>query len=231
MSTYLKSVDPYQHLITTSISHRDVAGMNDLKNMDFNQKHIYKNTSAIPGTIREYTQKYNKPYVIGEAGYEWDWSKNFNDFAEDMDGDFKRALWLGIFSPTPILPMSWWWEFFEDRGLMSYFKLVKEINDTMLESGKGKFDSFELKAIPDGVQAFGVRCGEKKFIYLYNSGSASESIQLTEIDTPKKNLKMSCFDGETGKYCEVKFVVVPDKSIKIVQMMLQPKGNLILICK
>ena len=27
--------------------------------------------------------------MIGEAGFEWDWSKNFNDFAEDMDGDFK----------------------------------------------------------------------------------------------------------------------------------------------
>jgi len=63
--------------------------MNDLKNMDLNQKHIYNNTSAIPGTIRDYTQKHNKPYVIGEAGYEWDWSKNFNDFAEDIDDDFK----------------------------------------------------------------------------------------------------------------------------------------------
>ena len=83
--------------------------------------------------------------MIGEAGYEWDWSKNFNDFAEDMDGDFKRALWLGMFSPTPVLPMSWWWEFFENRGMMSYFKPVSEMNRMMLEAGKGKFESFAVK--------------------------------------------------------------------------------------
>ena len=83
--------------------------------------------------------------MIGEAGYEWDWSKNFNDFADDMDGDFKRALWHGLFSPTPVLPMSWWWEFFENRGMMSYFKPVSEMNRMMLEAGKGKFESFAVK--------------------------------------------------------------------------------------
>lgn len=106
MSTFLKGIDPFKHIVTTSVSHRDIEGMNDLKNIDINQKHMYKNTAAIPGTIREYTQKHNKPYVIGESGYEWDWSKNFNDFASEMDADFKHALWLGLFSPTPVLPMS-----------------------------------------------------------------------------------------------------------------------------
>ncbi len=229
MSTYLKSVDPYQHLVTTSISHRDVQGMNDLKNMDFNQKHIYKNTSAIPGTIREYTQKHNKPYVIGEEGYEWDWSKNFNDFAGDMDNDFKRALWLGMFSPTPILPMSWWWEFFENRGMMGYFKQVSEMNRTMLDAGNGKFESFEVKTNQNGVQAFGVRCGKKSFVYLYNLGENCENIQLSGLEMPKTNVKMTRFDCETGKSAGQKFSVMPDKSIKMEAFQIQSKSNTILI--
>jgi hypothetical protein len=202
--------------------------MNDLKNMDLNQRHIYKNTAGIPGTIREYTNKYNKPYVIGESGYEWDWSKNFNDFAADMDGDFKRALWYGLFSPTPVLPMSWWWEFFENRGMMSYFTKVSEINRSMLEAGKGKFELFDVKVVQEGVQTYGVRCGKKKFIYLYNSTATNESIRLTGINMDKKQGILNLFDCETGKYSTTKFEEMPDKSIKIDQLKLQPKGDVIL---
>jgi hypothetical protein len=229
MSTYLKSVDPYQHMVTTSISHRDVQGLNDLKSMDFNQKHIYKNTSAIPGTIRDYTQKHHKPYVIGEAGFEWDWSKNFNDFAGDMDGDFKRGLWLGMFSPTPILPMSWWWEFFENRGMMSYFKPVSELNRMMLEAGKGKFESVVVKTNQSGVQAFAVLCGEKRFFYLYNSGESFDGIQLGSMEAPNGKIKMCLFDCETGKCTSLKIAVMPDNSLKIDQIKLPAKGNAILI--
>jgi hypothetical protein len=229
MSTYLKTIDPYQHMVTTSISHRDVQGMNDLKNMDFNQKHIYKNTAGIPETINSYTQKHKKPYVIGEFGYEWDWSKNFNDFAGEMDGDFKRGLWLGMFSPTPVLPMSWWWEFFENRGMMRYFKPVSEINRMMLDAGKGKFESLNMKTNREGVQAFGVRCGEKSFVYLYNSGETSEGIQLSGIETPKGNVKMSLFDCETCKTSNLNCTVNRDKSLMIEKIKLPSKGNTILL--
>jgi hypothetical protein len=229
MSTYLKSIDPYKHLVTTSISHRDVQGMNDLKNMDFNQKHIYKNTSAIPGTILDYTQKHYKPYVIGEAGYEWDWSKNFNDFADDMDGDFKRGLWLGMFSPTPILPMSWWWEFFENRGMMSYFKPVSELNQLMLEAGKGKFESFEVKTNQNGVQAFAIGCGGRRFVYLYNSGESFEGIQLSCNEVSKGKVRVKLFDSETGKCSKVIFSTTPDNSLNIDQLKFPSKGNTILI--
>jgi hypothetical protein len=229
MSTFLKSIDPYKHIVTTSVSHRDVEGMNDLKNIDINQKHIYKNTAGIPETIREYTKKHNKPYIIGESGYEWDWSKNFNDFGDEMDADFKRALWYGLFSPTPVLPMSWWWEFFENRGMMSYFTKVSEINRSMLEAGKGKFESFDVKAVQEGVQAYGVRCGEKNFAYLYNSTTNAESIIFGGKIPSKTAGEMNCFDCETGEYSSVKYSVTPGKSIKIDSFKLQPGSDVILI--
>ena len=81
-------------------------GMNAIPDMDVNQKHIYNASSVIPSTILSYEEQFGKPYVIGEFSREWDWSKNFNDFADEMDADFKRGLWYGLFSPTPITPMS-----------------------------------------------------------------------------------------------------------------------------
>jgi hypothetical protein len=231
MSTFLKNTDPYNHIVTTSVSHRDIAGMNDLKNIDLNQRHIYKNTAGIPATISEYVKKHNKPYVIGEAGYEWDWSKNFNDFASDMDGDFKRALWYGLFSPTPILPMSWWWEFFENRGMMSYFKKVSQINENMLAAGKGKFESFEVKTGQQGVSAYGVRCGEMNFVYLYNSAGKAEDIRFSGAHSEKTKGSLTCFDCETGKYSKARFELMPDKSIRVSKLKLQPKSDVILSWK
>ena len=167
MAAYLKSIDPFGHIVTTSISHRDLEGLNDVKDMDINQKHIYRATSAIPGTIVQYEKAHGKPYVIGEFSYEWDWSKNFDDFGEDMDLDFKRGLWYGLFSPTPVTPMSWWWEYFENRGMVSYFRNVRYVNDRMLKYGKGAFESVGIEA--HGADAFAVRCGKRVYVYVFNS--------------------------------------------------------------
>ena len=166
MSRYLKQIDPYKHIVTTSISHRDVEGLNSIPDIDINQKHIYNHTSILPSEINKYVNEFNKPYIIGEFGHEWDWSKNFDDFSAGMDIDFKRGLWYGVFSPTPVLPMSWWWEYFDARGLTPYFRAVREISDRMLKAGNGSFESLKVKA--GETHAFGVKCGEEVFVYLFN---------------------------------------------------------------
>lgn len=167
MSTYLKSIDPYGHLVTTSISHRDITGMNALANLDFNQKHIYKNTSSIPSAIKSYVGSTGKPYVIGEFGFRWEDANPAYNY--DFNLDFKRGLWYGLFTSTPILPMSWWWELFDTNKMTYYFSSVREISDQMLESGKGKFEPFIVSA--PGVEAYGMKCGEKYFIYLLNNST------------------------------------------------------------
>ncbi len=57
MAGYLKTHDPYHHIISTSVSHRDNDAMNRLETLDFNQRHIYGNAFTIPGTIRDYENK------------------------------------------------------------------------------------------------------------------------------------------------------------------------------
>jgi len=229
MSSYLKSIDPFNHIVTTSISHRDVEGMNDLKNIDINQKHIYKHTVGIPATLNDYSKKHNKPYVIGESGYEWDWSKNFNDFATEMDNDFKLALWLGLFNPTPVLPMSWWWEFFENRGMMSYFNRVNEMNRTMLDAGKGKLDAFNVETGIESIMAFGVKAGNKHFIYLYNTGENAESIVFTSPEVTNKIKGIRYFDTETGSYTKCKITPKKTGTIELKNKKLQSKKDLLII--
>lgn len=217
MSRYLKGIDPYNHLVTTSISHRDLKGMDELPQLDFNQKHIYKNTASIPASIVRYERDFKKPYVIGEYSYEWDWSKNFDDFADEMDSDYKRGLWYGLFSPTPILPMSWWWEYFDNRKTDEYLKKVRLISDRMLAAGKGKFEQVKVSASDAEAVTYGVKCGGKTFVYTYNPSSTVKNIKLTF----KGNTGVAeLFDCESGM---TKKTAIP-KSVS-----LQPKRDIILI--
>lgn len=203
MSNYLAELDPYNHLITTSISHRDLEGLNSLKNIDFNQKHIYKNNHALPTTIEKYSQEFQKPYVIGEFGYEYDWQKNFDLFADEMDSDFKRGLWYGLFSPTPILPLSWWWEYFDKRGTDKYFAKVRTVLDEMMIAGKGSFEKANAFNDNKDVEIYSVKCGDKTFIYLFNN---TEIDKLTNISISNISLPDSArfYDCETGTWSNQK---------------------------
>ncbi len=144
MSRYLKDIDPYQHLVTTSISHRDIEGLNSVPYIDFNQKHIYKHTGKIPAIYPAYIETYGKPYVVGEFGFRWE--DQDPKYAREANYDYKRGLWFGMFSATPILPMSWWWELFDDQQMTPYFRGVRAISDKMLQAGKGSYEQWPVSA-------------------------------------------------------------------------------------
>jgi hypothetical protein len=197
MSTYLAGLDPFQHIRTTSISHRDLNGLNDVENIDINQKHIYNATHVVPETIDSYSARHNKPYIIGEVGFEWDWSKNFDDFADGMIMDFRRAFWYGLFNQTSVTPMTWWWEWFDEHKTIPYMKNARLISDMMLKEGKGEFKQFQT--VKNGkAEAYAVRCGKKTFVYVYNGGEEVLDNIAIEIGKAGK-VKVSVLDPETVK--------------------------------
>jgi len=227
MSRYLKENDPYNHLVTTSISHRDIPGLNSIEYIDLNQMHIYKHTSSIPLEIWRNIYLYNKPYVIGEFGYEWDWNKNFDKFTDQKIVDFKRGLWYGLLNPTPITPMSWWWEYFDEKGMVPYFRGVREISDRMLRDGRGDFKSTSAKSV--GSDAYSVICGDVVYAYVFN-----KTIELIE-DNIAINLvtqyeyKVEWFEPATMKYTE-KGTISAKSGLQIPIPALQPNDEIVVIC-
>jgi hypothetical protein len=204
MSDYLKSIDPYRHLVTTSISHREVAGLYNIPSIDFNQIHIYgheghSKIQTFPEVFRRFSQQEAKPFVIGEFGFEWDWSKNFDDFATNMDDDFKKGLWLGLFSPTPILPMSWWWEYFDNRGMTSYLIRVRQVLDQMLAAGKGYFADASCRWEGEPMQTVAVRCGQTFFVLLVNDGVSPTRGRLSLPLDAARAYRASAYDPDHDK--------------------------------
>jgi len=224
MSRYLKDVDPYHHMVTTSISHRDIQGLNSLAYLDFNQKHIYKHTEKIPAIYPDYIQTYGKPYVVGEFGYRWEDADP--KYAKEADFDFKRGLWYGLFSQTPLLPMSWWWELFDDEKMACYFKGVREISDAMLKAGNGSFVQIPVTA--GKAEAYGMKCGNKYFIYLLNNTDQVISTQVV-IPAALNKFSIRSFSPETGKYRTEGGGRSSGKNITISTLGLQSKEARILI--
>lgn len=229
ISNYIKKIDPYGQMVTTSISYRDLPGLNSIPSIDFNQKHIYKNTVSIPSTIVQYENEFHKPYVIGEFAYEWDWSKDFNLFKNRMISDYKRGLWYGLFSPTPILPMSWWWEYFDSLGTDKYIIRVRTILNQMLAAGNGSFKTIKVSASSPDIQIFGVRCGKADFIYVYNPGDSTKMTNIILAANLPSPMFVNVYDCESGKYREDHHAVVLGKEIHISDYTLKADAGAVFI--
>ncbi len=229
MSTYLKSIDPYKHMVTTSVSHREIPGMWDLENMDLNQKHIYKRTTSMRPETMEAAYKHQKPFAIGEFGYEWDWNLNFASMAIEKVYDYKRGLWYGLFTPTPVLPLSWWWEFFDDRGITAYFKGVRDISDQMLAAGNGIFDTVSVKG--QVVESYSVKCGENFYIYVLNDSNCDVSTDLTLLDLSdsQKDYAVKTFIPEIFNYHDIGNTKIENTRMIVKDIYLRSKDEMVLI--
>jgi hypothetical protein len=215
MSRYLKDIDPYKHLVTTSISHRDIAGMNSIAYIDFNQKHIYKHTEKIPAIYPDYIKTYGKPYVVGEFGYRWEDANP--KYAKEADYDYQRGLWFGLFSPTPILPMSWWWEFFHEENMEPYFRSVRAISDQMLAAGKGSFEQANVSAGLLHAQA--VKCGNTRFVYLLNESDDAVTTPVNLAIGLDKNISIQTLIPVSMQYGKLNSFTVKNNRLMFNQSL------------
>jgi NADPH-dependent 7-cyano-7-deazaguanine reductase QueF-like protein len=165
--------------------------------------------------------------VIGEFAFEWDWSKNFDDFATDMDLDYKHGLWFGLFTPTPILPMSWWWEYFENRGMTTYFRGVREINDLMLKAGNGNFEKIDMQS--DQLNLRGVKCGKTYFIYMLNETGEDKTSTIRFPVGSDRILSVKSFDPVSLKYNDIRDFEINELQAFLPDVKLESKNEKILI--
>jgi hypothetical protein len=230
MSDYLQSIDPYNHLITTSVSHRELTGLFNVPNIDFIQKHIYKSTGTIQAAIKDVESRYNKPFVTGEFGYDWDWNNITSSNGPNLDFDFKRGLWYGLFSPTPVLPLSWWWEFFDARGTSNYIKGVGDISDQIALAGQGNYTEITVTSPVLSLEGYGLKSGNKYFIYLVNTNTANNSNRtVTFPATGSTTYTVKSFNPENLSYTDLSNVTVSSNAISISNLSFEAHGARVLI--
>lgn len=154
MAAYLKSIDPYEHLVTTSFAHdhHDPVVWHN-SDIDFTQTHYYLNVPNLERTlstgVRKYLVEYNKPTLNGEFGL----GGSANSLGTlDPDGiHIHNSLWASLFSGGMGTAMSWWWDnYIEPRDLYFHFAPVAEVAQQILF----KDDNFKpIISIVSGVPA------------------------------------------------------------------------------
>ena len=127
MAAYLRQIDPYNHLITTSFSYKELPAIWQLQDIDITQTHLYNKPNfaeLIPAAIDRHRFEYQKPHVVGEFGSDYRGSKETRD-NDPENVAIHNGLWAGLFSPTPISPLTWWWdELIEADNLYFHFQAI-----------------------------------------------------------------------------------------------------------
>lgn len=117
MSDYLREIDPFGHLITTSFwGETGPEEFWRLRNIDIVQTHTYTNNDEnVAEPVRSLSlhqwQRYAKPHIFGEFGIR----SHTTTHDKDPEGwAIHNALWSGLVSFCAGTPMPWWHESYID---------------------------------------------------------------------------------------------------------------------
>jgi len=127
MAKYIREIDPYKHLITTSSDPR-LGGLNGI---DFVTVHKYgpQSFKDIAGVIPEIVENlwisYGKPVLITEFGADWRWFDN-PYYYKDVEGvELHNGIWSSVLSGSASTSMLWWWDnYIHPYNLYGHFKAL-----------------------------------------------------------------------------------------------------------
>ncbi|MEN6385468.1 MAG: DUF5060 domain-containing protein [Phycisphaerales bacterium] len=199
MSTYLKALDPFKHLVTTSFSYKWMPDLWNVSNLDFTQTHPYGTTTGAYSTITSYENNFSKPYVMGEFGYSWENAGNSSNhylFRRELH----MGMWRGMFSPTPILPMVWWWENLAYNNDWDVFDATALFANQMTSDSLGNLSNLSVNA-GSSIEAMGVKNTSKMYAWMLNKTTSTlTGAVLTISNVTNGNYQYRFYNTWLGTY-------------------------------
>ncbi|HZG65868.1 MAG TPA: DUF5060 domain-containing protein [Herpetosiphonaceae bacterium] len=113
MSGYLATLDPYQHLRTTSYGQTPDDAVFDMPQIDIVQRHVYETQDPSQSFPQGMVQmrRIQKPALYGEFGT----GASGADSARDREGvHVHNGVWAGIMTKGSGTGMTWWWDTYID---------------------------------------------------------------------------------------------------------------------
>ncbi len=140
MATYLRSIDPYHHMITTSLGLNNVwEDLWKMPQMDFAQIHTYirrlgsqitLSERDAPALIRDETSRVSrlgKPCLVSEYGYLVTKDDPGMNEVDTKGIHLHNGLWASALSGASGTCMSWWWDsYIEKHGLYHHYDALSK---------------------------------------------------------------------------------------------------------
>ncbi len=125
MSRYLRDLDPWQHLQTTSYAgSAGDAAVDGLPEMDYVQTHNYgaRDTAATLANWSQTKRRFGKPHYVGEFGLDAGGAGSDRD---PHGVSLHDGLWTSVLSGDAGAAMLWWWDsYIHPRNLYYHFQAV-----------------------------------------------------------------------------------------------------------
>jgi aryl-phospho-beta-D-glucosidase BglC (GH1 family) len=126
MADYLRSIDPYEHLITTSFSdfrREDLVWRTS--GLDFTQTHMYgPDVKDLAKAISMETKRkltiYGMPTLFGEFGADWRWFDSPLYYKDKEGVEIHEGIWASCMSGSFGTAMTWWWDVYVDPFNLYY---------------------------------------------------------------------------------------------------------------
>ncbi len=198
MAKYLKALNPYHHFISTSFGgYTGYEKFFGIPEIGISQIHQYYDLTTMSANITILNGLYGKPTIIAEFAYDWHTpiSSNINDYLQA----WHDGLWRGLFSPTPVTPLSWWWDNYYYNGISNYdnLKYVAEFSGKIAESGTIK--KIFSPTGGSGLEQKGLLAGNDMFLWLRNNQSKTiNNITLTISSVSSGSKNIMVFNPESG---------------------------------
>jgi hypothetical protein len=110
------------------------------------------------------------------------------------------GMWRGMFSPTPILPMTWWWESFANLKDRDIFKATATYCNQMNSDSGGLLLPLSVNA-GAGMEAMALKSSNSMFVWLRNNTSSSLSNStLTIPGLQNGTYEVKYYDTWAGTY-------------------------------
>ena len=120
MGEYIRSIDVHHRLISASSTRSYMEKLVDAFRspaLDFVMYHDYNSLDIAPHFIDFFdaaNDYYQKPVILGEFGIEFRSAERTMEY-DPEDIGLHNGIWSGLFSETPVIPLSWWWDSYVDR--------------------------------------------------------------------------------------------------------------------
>ena len=166
MASYLKQIDPWRHLVTSSW--RDPK-MFSLPEIDIVQAHSYwepqYDTAEYSWQDTEYLMRpFGKPFLFGEQGIE-------GPVSVDPDGrHFHDALWATTVSGAAGAGMYWWWHnYIEPYDLYRHYTpLAAFIGDIDWPSRRWKPVGLSRPSLPAALKVYGIAADDTALVWIHD---------------------------------------------------------------
>lgn len=177
MGNALRELDPYDHMISTSLARSALSSYWALPQIDFTQIHHYSFPLGIDlptvaeARMRAYRNAYpGKPVLLSEYGVD------YRGPAETLENDpdsigFHHGLWIGLLAGGFGTGMSWWWDNVVDpQDLYFHFAPIARFVEGVAFDAQG-FDAIRPVAIATGrhLSAYALRGSSVVLAWVQNT--------------------------------------------------------------